>query len=165
MLGLSGQVNVIPCQRPQFLGARAGQQRQDDVGVHVRTFCRCKHSPGLGEGQRFRWATRAASWSEAESGDVALHLVARHCSSDRAIQAAMELSQAPGAQDLRLLGKPFINIVSTEITKPSRADSRDQMNSAQDSVGRDRCRITTHKSVREPVIHRVSDGVAARADS
>jgi hypothetical protein len=106
------EVNVRPRERPEFLGPGTGKQRQDDVGVKACVLRSGQQRLSLGQGQRLRRPPEATLRDLTQQDDIPLDLIPGLSACDGTLQDGPDLLQRPGTQNLSLVSKPSINVVS-----------------------------------------------------
>ena len=129
---LTVEVDVVPGEGAEFLGARSGQQREHDVGVQPGSVGGVENGLGLvqGEGLGGRPSWPRGTVHSATTLRFTLSRAMR--SIDRAVEAPVELTQGAGAEGGGLVCEPPVDVLGAKLTQLASAQRGDDVGAAQD---------------------------------
>ena len=123
------EVNLVPRDRPRFLGADTGEQGQDHVGREpVRAgLDGLQEHDGLAERHRLGRPAFLPFGHIDQAGDVAADLVACLRLADRALDDLVDQPEQPRRQFLGALVQPVVKLVRGQFLDLDAADLRDHV--------------------------------------
>ena len=158
--GLTVQVKVAPCQRPQLLGTGAREQRHQDVGAHRRPARMFDQRLGLLKGEGLGGPSGLAGRGAAQQDHVAADLVPALGSGDRSTQDGLEVGDRAGAERRGLLDQPLVDLVGGEVDEFAGAERGNHVLGGEDAFRVHGDVVAAGQAVVEPVGDGLGDGVA-----
>ena len=143
---------MAPAKCAEFLCARTGEKREDDVVVHPVGGRGGQDGINLLGGERLRWPAVAAARHFGKGDNVSTHPVARHRSTHGSVEARVGSPQRLAAEGRRESSEPSLDLAGGQVAKLASAQKWDDVLVAQELVLRDGRFGLASEAESEPVL-------------